>query len=96
VRLGALLHGELSWVAAGDEASDVDCLLGRQCVAHWELHDGAQMSLLDSERGKDPHAQPSPAANAMREAMQGMVGERTLGDGTKVTISVGDSARAGP
>lgn len=52
-RLGAKMAGELSWIAAGDEASDVDSLLGRECMASWDLHDGAQMSLLDSERGAE-------------------------------------------
>jgi hypothetical protein len=44
-RLGAQMKGELSWVAAGDEVSDVDSLLGRECAATWEVHDGAQQSI---------------------------------------------------
>jgi len=44
--LGALMSGTLSWPVAGDEVSDIEPLLGRECAAHWVLTDGGQGDLL--------------------------------------------------
>jgi len=43
---GALLSGELSWLIAGDEASDVETLLGQIVKADLNLTDGEQGDLL--------------------------------------------------
>lgn len=34
-KLGASLDGHLAWPIAGDEASDVESLLGQECEIHW-------------------------------------------------------------
>jgi DNA segregation ATPase FtsK/SpoIIIE-like protein len=72
-RLGAKLAGELAWVAAGDEVSDVDSLLGRECIAQWEVNDGAQMSIMDSIRN-------------VRDVPGGFAADGQLSDGTKFTM----------
>lgn len=43
---GAMLSGELTWVVAGDEASDLETLLGRECGIAWTIHDGGQQDIL--------------------------------------------------
>ena len=41
-----LLSGELTWLAAGDETSDAEMLLARECGIHWMLSDSGQQDLL--------------------------------------------------
>lgn len=41
-----LVSGELSWEAGGDEVSDVEQLLGKDCVAAWSIRDSGQGDLL--------------------------------------------------
>lgn len=43
---GALLSGALAWKVAGDEASDLEPLLGRLCALHWVIQDGGQRDML--------------------------------------------------
>jgi len=42
----ALLSGSLAWKVAGDEASDLEPLLGRLCALHWVIQDGGQQDML--------------------------------------------------
>lgn len=43
---GAHLSGKLRWIAAGDEVSDVDALLGKTCIAEWNIFGDPQGDLL--------------------------------------------------
>ena len=43
---GAMLSGTVSWLVAGDEASDAEPLIGRLCMIHWILQDAGQGDLL--------------------------------------------------
>lgn len=45
-KLGAVVSGQLVWKIAGDEASDAEPLLGRECLAVWVLEDGGQQDML--------------------------------------------------
>lgn len=56
---GALLSGELSWLVAGDEVSDVETILGQIVRADLNLTDGEQGDLL---RTRD-------AINSLRKSM---------------------------
>lgn len=44
-KLGAVASGHLVWKVAGDEAGDIEPLLGRECKAEWQLTDGGQARL---------------------------------------------------
>ena len=45
-KLGAVASGQVVWKVAGDEAGDIETLLGQQCRADWHLTDGGQEMLL--------------------------------------------------
>ena len=45
-KLGAVVSGQLVWKIAGDEASDAEPLLGRECLAVWVLEDCGQQDML--------------------------------------------------
>ncbi len=47
VPLGAVAEGTLTWGCRGDEADDVNDLLGNTCKARWEVTDGGQDDLFD-------------------------------------------------
>lgn len=83
-RLGAQMAGELAWVAAGDEVSDVDDLLGREVLIEWEIHDGAQQTIFDSLR------------NVRATEDGGLEVEGRMRDGTPFTITTpGDKPKRG-
>ena len=46
IPLGALLDGNLTWSARGDEVEDVADLLGKTCSAKWEITDGDQADMF--------------------------------------------------
>ena len=46
VPLGAVAEGTLTWACRGDEADDVNDLLGNTCKAAWEIHDAGQEDLF--------------------------------------------------
>jgi DNA segregation ATPase FtsK/SpoIIIE-like protein len=48
----ALLSGEISWKIAGDEASDIEPLIGRDCLLAFVIQDAQQKDMFDS--GKIP------------------------------------------
>jgi hypothetical protein len=56
----ALLSGSLAWKVAGDEASDLEPLLGRLCALHWVIQDGGQQDMLKAARGWPPKNAPPP------------------------------------
>ena len=45
-KLGAVARGHIVWTVAGDEAGDIEPLLGRECKAEWHLTDGGQQDML--------------------------------------------------
>lgn len=45
-KLGAVMSGQIVWLIAGDEASDIEPLLGRICQAKLTLSNGWQMDTL--------------------------------------------------
>jgi len=45
---GALLSGSLAWKIAGDEASDLEPLLGRVCILHVIAQDSGQQDMLQA------------------------------------------------
>lgn len=45
-KLGAVARGQVVWKVAGDEAGDIETLLGQQCRADWHLTDGGQQDML--------------------------------------------------
>lgn len=47
VPLGAVAEGTLTWASRGDEANDVETLLGNTCKAVWEITDGGQEDLFN-------------------------------------------------
>lgn len=44
--LGAVMSGQIVWPIRGDEAGDIEPLLGRECRAEWHLTDGGQGDML--------------------------------------------------
>lgn len=46
VPLGAVAEGTLTWACRGDEADDVNDLLGNTCKAVWEITDSGQEDLF--------------------------------------------------
>lgn len=46
VPLGAVAEGTLTWASRGDEAEDVNDLLGNTCKAVWEITDAGQDDLF--------------------------------------------------
>lgn len=45
-RNSALLSGTVSWLVAGDEAGDIEPLIGRDCMLHVVIQDAQQGDLL--------------------------------------------------
>lgn len=45
---GALLSGEFTWEVAGDEVSDLETMLGKECRVDMSLTDGGQADLLSA------------------------------------------------
>lgn len=56
VPLGAVAEGTLTWASRGDEADDVNDLLGNTCKAVWEITDGAQDDLFNPTSAQAAHA----------------------------------------
>jgi len=46
VPLGAIVEGTLTWCARGDEVEDCSDLLGKACVARWEITDAEAADLF--------------------------------------------------
>lgn len=80
--LGAVMAGEITWLIAGDEASDIEPLLGRECSVAMAISDGGQMDML-----KD--ASPQTVARSLAEVMG-----KNMSDGIdSVTVTfAGESA----
>lgn len=53
-KLGAVLAGHIVWQAAGDEVSDAEPLLGRQCQIVMALDDGGQRDMFSPNEGQEP------------------------------------------
>lgn len=64
VPLGAVADGTLTWASRGDEADDVNDLLGNTCKAVWEITDGGQEDLFNPT---------SPAAASATSTVQRFV-----------------------
>ena len=43
---GGMLSGSLTWMVAGDEASDIEPLLGKECMLVWSVVNGSQGDLF--------------------------------------------------
>ncbi|CAB4242215.1 hypothetical protein UFOVP83_33 [uncultured Caudovirales phage] len=47
---GALLSGEIAWVIAGDESSDLVPLQGNVCRVKWVIETPAQIDMIEQQR----------------------------------------------
>jgi hypothetical protein len=94
---GALLSGELSWPAAGDELSDVDPLLGKVCAVRASIIKPDSLDLFEPRRavaGRNQLAANHVEANARLETSLVEKFRRTtrpLSDAERAKLAAGDS-----
>lgn len=70
IALGAVAEGTLTWAARGDEAEDVNDLLGNTCKVVWEITDGEQGDLFQ------PNSHAAAAATTETQRIIGNLGRQ--------------------